>query len=406
MAVTASVRFETNHVARDFGDGALSVVIAATDDARGQTVYDRVTFSVPPDFHAHNDAVAAALLTLVGRRYAVVTFNFPISDYCATTLRDYYGLAEIGPVDASLEPRRPGRWIGLNFSGGFDSVALWCILNHRLGLAFKTITSDYGRSFAHERTGYAAFPRDVTCATDLRDRGFDVNGRFNAAVPLLYADYLDLASLASAHTIRHTADDAAELSAGLRPSFLDKAAAYRAGGLEELHLCRGINTLGMLKIVFAAAPEHLEGALAASAPRWAEKAQAKALMLRRLYQQAGQPEPDWLAATRSPPRRPAPPGPAWLTLRVLFAAKHFGPEVADRLLPGAGGHDYGFLADLSLDFMGRHNPNYVPYLPDGLRDALLDAYHHYGVYPFTERDWRELRLANEFIARVRARAAA
>ena len=138
-------------------------------------------------------------MTLVGTTYSDVTFNFPISSYCADILTTYYRLREIGPVDASLEPRQPGRWIGLNFSGGFDSVALWCLLKHELQLDFRVITSDYGGRFAHERLGFKHFARDVSCVTNLRQLGYDGRGRFNAAVPLLYADYLDLSALASGH---------------------------------------------------------------------------------------------------------------------------------------------------------------------------------------------------------------
>jgi hypothetical protein len=54
----------------------------------GVTVVDDVYFSVPADFRAHNDAVAAALLTLIGGHYPRVSFNVPISTHCATLLRD------------------------------------------------------------------------------------------------------------------------------------------------------------------------------------------------------------------------------------------------------------------------------------------------------------------------------
>ena len=63
------------------------------------TAFDALWFTVPADFHTHNDSVAAALMTLVGRRFQDVTFNFSISRYCADTLAWYYQLDEIGPVD-------------------------------------------------------------------------------------------------------------------------------------------------------------------------------------------------------------------------------------------------------------------------------------------------------------------
>jgi hypothetical protein len=170
MALSNAVRFESSHARGDYAGGQLRVAIGRPDPARGLTVWDRVWFSVPADFHTHHDSVAAALMTLIGRTYPVVTFNFPISRHCAELLTRYYRLDEIGPIDESQEPRKPGRYVALNLSGGCDSAALWCLLANDLRLEFRTITSDYGGRFAHEARGYERFPRDVTCATNLRAR--------------------------------------------------------------------------------------------------------------------------------------------------------------------------------------------------------------------------------------------
>ena len=122
------------------------------EDARvGQTVSDEVSFGVPTDFHTHNDSVAAALLTLVGKACTSAELNFLISQHCADTLAAYYGLSDIGPIDPSLEPRRPGRALGLNFSGGLDSVSVWVLLRELMGEELKVIHADYGPEFAREQ---------------------------------------------------------------------------------------------------------------------------------------------------------------------------------------------------------------------------------------------------------------
>src|SRR6476659_7171829 len=119
---SGAVSFVSSHVAGDYSSGRLTVWVEREDARSGQTHYDELWFEVPPDFHTDNDSVAAALLTLVGNRRAV-TFNFPISARCAQLLTEFYDLEEVSPVDPSLEPRRPGRRLGLNFSGGLDSMA-------------------------------------------------------------------------------------------------------------------------------------------------------------------------------------------------------------------------------------------------------------------------------------------
>ena len=50
---------ESSHVNRDFTDGRLVVRLTAEDDARQLSTRHEIFFSVPRDFHAHNDLVAA-----------------------------------------------------------------------------------------------------------------------------------------------------------------------------------------------------------------------------------------------------------------------------------------------------------------------------------------------------------
>ena len=111
------VTFVSSHVDGAYGEGVLTLGIRIEDDEAELTTWDTVEFSVPPDFHAHNDAVAAALMTLAGRRFQEVQFNFPISARCAATLREFYGEVAIGPVDPTATAREPGRRLAVNFSG-------------------------------------------------------------------------------------------------------------------------------------------------------------------------------------------------------------------------------------------------------------------------------------------------
>lgn len=267
----------SSHVTRDFSDGQLTIDIVKEDALLGVSRHDRVHFSVPRDYHVHNDSVAAALLTLLGRTCAEAAFNFPISERCAELLTSYYKLAGVGPVDAALEPRQPGRHLAINFSGGTDSTALYLLMQDVLGDDFKVVSIDFGGRFTHERQGYRRFHRDVTCRTDLRQHGYDTHGRFIASVALLYADYLDLAGVVSGHTLLQETSSIISRADGRLPDYRQKEPAYRAGGLAEEHLVRSLTTLSMFQIVLDSAPERREDAFAASAPRNTEKYYARAV---------------------------------------------------------------------------------------------------------------------------------
>ena len=396
--MSESVRFESSHVAGDYSNGRLTVALGHSDERKGVTTWQQVWFSVPADFHTHPDSVAAALMTLVGNQYRAATFNFSISSYCAAHLRAFYELDEVGPIDESLEPRQRGRWIGLNLSGGCDSAGLWCLLTHGLGVPFKTITTNYAGPWAHEAIGYSRFAIDVLCGTNLRDLRLDQHGRFHAAVPLLYANYLDLRGLASGHTIRHTSTDLQEFRAGQKPAFLAHEAAYHAGGLEELHLVRGLHTLGTLSLLLQYQPDLTQSAARASgAFDRRGKALEKTFMMKWLCAERGWPEPSWIAGVQPPPPARAAKPPR-ISLRGVFLRKHLGVDLAERLMPGLSRYDFSSIDHLSLKFLSGHQPRYAPLMPADLRAPLLAAYERAGIAPYTAQDEAALVQIEDFIA--------
>jgi len=386
------VAFASSHCVGDFGSGELLVDIARDDPATGFSARDRVSFSVPPDYHAHNDCVAAALLALVGASCREVRFDFPISAQCAAILRGYYELEEIGPVDEALEPRRPGRNLAINFSGGTDSTALYLLLQEVLGDEFKVITFDFGGRFVHERIGFSRFPRHVTCRTNLRALGFDQHGRFLAAGPLLFADYLDLGSVASGHTLLQENLTITDLTERPAPDYRRKDPVYLAGGLVEHHLLRGISSLGVFAIIVDRAPEGMESALAASAPCHTEKYQSRAAWLRHTYREAGAPLPPFLRVLETPiVRWGQNPGQRY-SLATLWIAKYEGLDIARVVTPGIERFDLSYADDLSLRFLTCYNTNLLHLLPDHLRASVLAAFHRHRIYPYAERDWQELDI--------------
>lgn len=329
-------------------------------------------------------------MTLVGRTQRIVSFNFPISERCATILRAYYRLDDIGPVDPSLEPRRPGRYLGLNFSGGTDSTALYLLLREVLGEDFRVITCDFGPRFRLEQTGYGPFHRDVTCRTDIRERGFDRHGRFIAAAALLHADYLDLRAVASGHTVLHDAVSFQRAVEGEPPNYRDKDPVYLAGGLEEAHIVRGLQTPGILRLIIDLAPEQMEAAFAASARPITEKYYSRAVWARQIYRELRLPLPDFLRALPAPTIRwRHNPGQRY-SLFTLWALKYEGIESVRPINPRIDAIDFGFLEALSLRFMLKYNTTFVPLLPEDLRARFLAAFHRHEIYPYTEHDWREV----------------
>jgi hypothetical protein len=395
---TVHVSFASSHVDGDYSDERVIVHIQTEDARAGQTRVDAVTFSVPPDFHTHNDSVAAALLTLVGRSCTSAELNFAISQYCADTLAAYYGLSEIGPVDGSLAPRRPGRSLGLNFSGGLDSVSVWVLLHELMGEEINVIHADYGPGFAREQLATHGYHLAVNCATDLRARGYDERGRFLTAVPLLYADYADLGSLTHGNPYFHYPPLHVESTAdGLPPRFLAHDAVVNAGGLQELHLIRGLMTWSTLKLLVATAPERAVAALSASAQPGSVKHAIKSLALREIFEQLGQPLPaalrDWIPPQTLPLFGERLDVDTW----ALYFLRTKGRAFVNTFVVGLNRLDMARFDELSFDFLSKYNSSLVYLVPEPLRSSFMRVLHDFDIYPYAERDWHDLERYRAFL---------
>lgn len=387
-AATAS--FESSHVQGAFSSGRLEVVLRYRTPDANQTSFISFSFAVPPDFHTHNDSVAAALMTLVGPRFANVTFNFAISEHCATILREYYTLHEVGPVDPQLVPRQPGRYLALNFSGGLDSTATWVLLHEVLGENFRTITSDYGPGFQREARAVRAFDPTLVCEANFRSFGLDQSGRFNCAVPLLYADYLDLHSLTNGHCFFQYPMSIESLRFDATPKFLVHDAVLQAGGLQELHLIRGIEMAGTAALLVRHAPHLVEGALAGSARAGTPKSVAKGLLLLRGYQHLGIAPPPAITALA---RARLPRMPADNIMAILYVLKRLDLGIHWRdvrsEVPTASLEKY---ESMTMNFAERYNPNMLQFIPEHYRERVLRAFHQAGIVPYTEREFQELEF--------------
>lgn len=393
------IRFTSSHVTGDFSSGRVEFRIVSSGPGTPPRNSDTVWFTVPRDFHTHNDSVAAALMTLIGRTFPVVTFNFPVSQHCAEILTWYYSLTDIGPIDESMEPRRHGRHIALNFSGGLDSTALWVLLHDLAGIRFKVVTTEY-QDFVLDRPGYLPYHRDVSSETNLRKLRYDRLGRFHCATPLLFADYADLWGVVSGHAMNHVPYSYESLMDGSDPAFLVQDATYNAGGLAEVHIARGLNEPGLLKILVEAAPERIPAGLDGSAFRGDRKRAMKSFMLAHLFAASGHPLPEYLREFPLPEPGAGRRSRTGVSFRAVWMLKRLGMESVARVEPHVYGTDLSMLDELSVDFYERYRTSLTHLIPDSIRPRILHGLHAAGVYPYDERDHASLDQLRRYLTVV------
>ena len=395
LARLPRLALHSSHVEHGFSGGKLIVRVAIEDEEAQFTRQVEFFFSVPPDFHAHNDLVAAALMAIMGRGFREVRFNFPISAHCAATLPLYHQVEVASAVDPDLEPRRPGRFIGISFSGGLDSVGVLTLLRDVAGLAVKVITGEY-EGFHREAIGYASYRRDVSCYTNFRRVVGDRGRRFDAAIPLLFADYADLASFVSGHIfgsmpllwVDPTSDEPRE--------FLPQDLVAEAGGLRELHIVSCLHAPSFLRFLAATAPERVPNAFFSCDGPGGRKHVMKGLMLQQAYAKLGTPAPDDITNLVLP-RRPAS---NYVGLWEIWTWFNAPPSVAILVARRVARVNWVPIRDLALDFYWTYCPRTARLIPEEFRDALLAGFEAAGIGPSTARDYAELAQVRQFMLAI------
>jgi hypothetical protein len=289
-------------------------------------------------------------------------------------------------------------------SGGTDSMAVWQVLTRVLGSDFKVITTDFGRGFSFEARGFEQFRRDVTCRTDFRRMGFNHEGRFTAAVPLLFADYADLHSFSNGYCFGDVPQVWRDPREGGQSEFEAQEAASAAGGLREVHLLRSLTPAATLRLLATLAPERVERALLSSSGPGSGKYLDKGVMLRHAFQQLGRPLPDYLAHLPFPSEPPMIPRRRRVVyLYTIWHWKFLDRETALLISPQIADHDFSRLAGLSMDLYRKYIPRMTRFLPDDIREAIVDGFQRVGIEPFDERDYAELEQLRQFIVGVNRR---
>lgn len=370
--------------------------VVVEDDERQLTRVEEIYFALPAGFHAHNDLVATALMATVSGPFRSVRFPFPISRRCADGLAGYFG-CKIGPVDDDLEPRRPGRYLGLAFSGGLDSVGVLTMLRDLAGVDVRLITGEFD-GFYRESVAYASYERDVSCHTNFRARLGDAF-RFDAAIPILFADFADLAAFAGGHTFGNMPLVWTNPLTD-QPEFTRTDPLVHAAGITEVHIARCLLEPGLLQVIVRAAPDRIEMGLHGTGREGERKHGAKVLTLRALFERSGTPMPGYLRNARLPVRRAYRGVDDSIHLRAIFIRRFVGQAQAALISPRCASVDWTPVDGLRLDLFTRYNTILAAVIPDPFREPLLTGLRACGVEPYRDDDHLELEALRRFILAV------
>ncbi|MDR0489135.1 MAG: hypothetical protein LBG99_07060 [Propionibacteriaceae bacterium] len=341
----------------------------------------------------HDDIIALALSTLFGKAYDDVHIDLPVSEHTLSKIHSFTGIRPSVKSITSTAPTFPTtpNKVTLNFSGGLDSLSVKALLPDDISL----VSLDYGGLFARERVFFEEFsPYIVT--TNLVDLKLNANtGVFMGIASLLYKELLGT----DYHAFGTPLED---LWSQKNWFFSQRNFCYPTpfiyAGIRNLNMLSfGMLGTTMALLTYRTYPELLEKSLKSLANVGDSKLYQKQLFLKVFdmkYKGI-----DFTMDGLTPPITPFNFGETHLIdLFSLYFVKYVGMEAAQILNRGIP-ESYVAMADsVSLDFMEKLNPQFLPYVPHFIRDHALDVWEEAGIQHYSAKDWKELYAVLEFLS--------
>jgi cyanophycin synthetase len=379
MSPSEQISFFSTHHTEGYPDGLFRCT------AESELKYD-LWYSVPDDFHAHNDSVATALSALCNRKYKIINYNFPISIQCKEAIEKRNSCAVNTP--GVVEPRIPGRRCGLGFSGGYDSLAAWLLAQD----FYVRVGVDWLGNFKRESDWFLTLAPDMIIRTNVRELGFNrIDNRFMGSGIALYADYLDLGEIAFGTITEAGPRQLRVTTPQSRP------AEWLGAALTDATPTRGLNQICTGLMITRFAPELFEGSLASLASPGSEKYLRKQLIRDCALSKNNGFEFDFNSYVI--PRNKIIFGESYaFDYITLYFLKKFGSEFVSRWADGLDKIEPQKLASVDEEFFYKNNPLFEPQISDAIRPAAISRMREAGIGAFTERDWRTLDVVRDILS--------
>lgn len=346
-------------------------------------IEDILSFSVPPDFHCHPDLFATSLATLCGRRFRRIEFGFAISEKAAAAISAWTGSTI--RATGTVEPRRKGSRIALNFSGGFDSLAAYFLApDEQLRCAV-----DFGGQFGRECDFFTTLAPDIVCKTDIRSKGYDRQSwMFMGAPSLLLADYLNLEAIGYG-----TNFESSLWHYHTQPDFAPKSSSnqlLRGVDLYDSTVLRGLTGFGVARILKHYAPALVPLSLRSLAAEGSIKRVRKTIVYASIEYVSGGGMPRFDQYTYPKGRHKIGQDYTEDFFAILLS-RLYGKSIVSRWMEGLDAIDDMDLGSLNINWAFKFNPIFESYMPHKLQSIVRQRLEKAKVETFSSDDWFHYR---------------
>lgn len=343
---------------------------------------DKVFFELSEKIIVNKNLIAIALSTLCGTIFDNVYMDLEIGDEVYNNLKSFFDCEfNVKEINQSGISKGKGNII-LNFSGGFDSLAIYLLMPHK----FKLVSLDFSGKFAREEKFFKVFS-PYTVKTNIRLLGLSRNHwSFMGIGAILFKEYLE----ADYETFGSILE-AGPYTFTKKHSLLDNPISFPMcfAGLNELHLARGITEPGTALIISNKSPYFINSSLNSLANIGEEKRYRKQLLIQIIANKYNKDLKLDLVDAGNKVDFNQSLAHGFL---ALYIAKFAGIDELNKVVLNVPDEFIELSNQLSLDFYEKFNPNFLNSIPKDLKGDYLKALSDAEVYPYNQKDWEEFNI--------------
>lgn len=351
---------------------------------------DSLFFDLNLPLIVDNNRIVTALSTLCGEYYDGIYIDLEINNEMIENLKlftkadIYVKEIDFSKIDYfDLEDK-----ISLNFSGGFDSLAAYCILPKNTELC----SVDFGDDYIRESQFFTKFNPHIV-KTNFRGFGyFRHSWTFSSITTILFSGYLKNKYVVSGNVLEASYHPLLK-SDSLREKIYTPPLLFL--GINELKFTQGLTEIGTLMIVMYYKPYLILDSLNSLAYGGSEKFYRKQLLLVYVGKRYGLNfELEYVE-----PNNKINWGDNFsLDMLTLYQIKMMGIEKVSKYMENIPQEAIDLSNKLSLKFFEKYNTNFLNNIPEKFRADFLNNLSNAKIYPYNSKDWNELEEVSKFLA--------
>lgn len=361
---------------------------------------DRIFFKYDLDEAPTNIQIAAVICTLVGANYNRIEIELELPREIINKMKAFTK-AEIickesgGVVETHTVRSADNENILLNFSGGFDSLAMLELLPKS---KTRLVSVNFNGWFRREADFFQQFPTDIV-ETNIRRNSMNTkidlacnDWRFMGVASILFGKKYN----AKYHTFGSVFDSTSNyISNRKKLNSLRDPVFYEMGDLLEFPPAKGFTQVGSIMLVSHYCPGYISPSLNSVADKGSDKRRMKELFLKSIDSSFDIriPKIEETECTRK-----GVFGEKYdYDFMTLYILKRLGRKYAEEVIEKIPKEAEELCNRLKMDFYERLNTNYLYQLPKWYLGDYFSKLSEAGIIPYSEDDFEELAEVYRFL---------